>query len=170
MFKILHSHIFIAFVYLYIQGARQRPAKLFQSASTEETTELGDASKAATATQNVQQLSTKQPKQRWSGLFGIRNPQQNQLCELLNNYAKFGVPQSALTYSIENIDLDSALEYLEKIPSSWTEFVCYPDMSDSDIKIQSAIWELVTTEVDYIHALKTVTDVSFKLIIFACNL
>ncbi len=35
-------------------------------------------------------------------------------------------------------------------------------MSDNEIKIQSAIWELVTTEVDYIHALQTVTDVSVE--------
>lgn len=42
------------------------------------------------------------------------------------------------------------------------EFVSHPNMSDNEIKIQSAIWELVTTEVDYIHALQTVTDVSVK--------
>lgn len=33
-------------------------------------------------------------------------------------------------------------------------------MTETETKIQSAIWELVTTEIDYIHALKTVTDVS----------
>lgn len=33
-------------------------------------------------------------------------------------------------------------------------------MSVNEVKIQTAIWELVTTEVDYIHALQTVTDVS----------
>lgn len=33
-------------------------------------------------------------------------------------------------------------------------------MADADTKIQSAIWELVTTEIYYIHALQTVTDVS----------
>lgn len=33
-------------------------------------------------------------------------------------------------------------------------------MTEIDTTIQSAIWELVTTEVDYIHALQTVTDVS----------
>lgn len=35
-----------------------------------------------------------------------------------------------------------------------------PGMTEIDTTIQSAIWELVTTEVDYIHALQTVTDVS----------
>lgn len=33
-------------------------------------------------------------------------------------------------------------------------------MKEHDVKIQSAIWELVTTEVDYIHALQTVTEVN----------
>lgn len=47
------------------------------------------------------------------------------------------------------------------------EFVCHPDMTDNEIKIQTAIWELVTTEVDYIHALKTVTDVSFIYAVYS---
>ncbi|KAG4069026.1 hypothetical protein HA402_008337 [Bradysia odoriphaga] len=133
-------------------GARQRPAKLFQSASTEETTE-------ATENKTVPPASKQPTKQRWSVLFGLKNPQQNQLCEILNRYAKSGVPQTHYSvYSFEHIDLLPALDYLENIHPSWMEFVCYPNMSDNEIKIQSAIWELVTTEVDYIHALQTVTD------------
>lgn len=49
------------------------------------------------------------------------------------------------------------------------EFVCFPNMSDNEIKIQSAIWELVTTEVDYIHALQTVTDVSCDKYMFSSH-
>ena len=134
-----------------IKGARQRPAKLFQSASTEETTELTD----------LKGVTQKPPKQRWSVLFGLKNPQQNQLCEILNRYAKTGVPQSSLCYGFDHIDLTSALDYLENVHSSWMDFVYSPDMTDNEIKIQSAIWELVTTEVDYIHAIQTVTDVGF---------
>jgi len=37
-------------------------------------------------------------------------------------------------------------------------------MTDTETKIQSAIWELVTTEVDYIHALQTVTDVCMNFL------
>lgn len=136
-----------------VQGARQRPAKLFQSASTEETTE-------STENKTVPPANKQPTKQRWSVLFGLKNPQQNQLCEILNRYAKCGVPQTDSIYSFEHIDLVPALDYLENIHSSWMEFVCFPNMSDNEIKIQSAIWELVTTEVDYIHALQTVTDVS----------
>jgi hypothetical protein len=36
-------------------------------------------------------------------------------------------------------------------------------MIETETKIQSAIWELVTTEVDYIHALQTVRDVSERV-------
>lgn len=36
-------------------------------------------------------------------------------------------------------------------------------VTETETKIQSAIWELVTTEIDYIHALKTVTDVSMQI-------
>lgn len=39
-------------------------------------------------------------------------------------------------------------------------------MTETDTKIQSAIWELVTTEVDYIHAIQTVTDVSIIIAVF----
>lgn len=46
------------------------------------------------------------------------------------------------------------------LPQSWRDFVNPCDISETETKIQSAIWELVTTEVDYIHAIQTVTDVS----------
>lgn len=39
-------------------------------------------------------------------------------------------------------------------------FFHFTGMSETETKIQSAIWELVTTEVYYILALQTVTDVS----------
>jgi len=46
------------------------------------------------------------------------------------------------------------------LPQLWRDFVNPCDISETETKIQSAIWELVTTEVDYIHAIQTVTDVS----------
>lgn len=138
-----------------MQSTRSRPVKLFQSASTEESVE------ATTSDTRTVPTTSKQPKQRWSVLFGLKNPQQNQLCEILNNYTKNGVPQlKSSSFSFDHADLPSALDYLENIHSTWKDFVCYSNMTDNEIKIQSAIWELVTTEVDYIHALQTVTDVS----------
>lgn len=120
------------------------------SASTEETSESVE-----------QRIPGKQLKQRWSGLFGIKNPQQSQLCELLNSYAKNGVPQRSASFNFDHPDVDAALEYLDNMHKSWKDFVNWENMTDSETKIQTAIWELVTTEVYYIHALQTVTDVNF---------
>ncbi|KPU78047.1 uncharacterized protein Dana_GF24485, isoform C [Drosophila ananassae] len=126
-------------------GSRQPPPRLLPSVSTEETSESGVA-------------PGKQIKQRWSSIFGIKNPQQSQLCELLNSYAKNGVPQRPDSLTFDHPDLVNSLAYLQDMHVSWRDFVESDGMSESEIKIQTAIWELVTTEVYYIHALQTVTD------------
>ncbi|XP_064541067.1 uncharacterized protein LOC135430351 isoform X10 [Drosophila montana] len=126
-------------------GSRQRPPRLLSSASTEETSESGNA-------------TGKQILGRWSSIFGIKNPQQSQLYDLLNNYAKNGVPQRPDALNFEHPALSDSLNYLQNMDKSWRDFVESNAMSDSEIKIQTAIWELVTTEVYYIHALQTVTD------------
>ncbi|XP_020801370.1 uncharacterized protein LOC110178548 isoform X2 [Drosophila serrata] len=126
-------------------GSRQPPPRLLPSVSTEETSESGVA-------------AGKQIKQRWSSIFGIKNPQQSQLCELLNSYSRNGVPQRADGLSFEHPDLVNSLAYLQDMHKSWRDFVESSTMSESEVKIQTAIWELVTTEVYYIHALQTVTD------------
>ncbi|XP_073842645.1 uncharacterized protein isoform X2 [Musca autumnalis] len=126
-------------------GSRARPPRLLSSASTDESSEIN--------------ITGKQPKQRWSGLFGVKNPQQSQLCELLNSYSKNGVPQKTpATLNFDHPDLDNAIEYLDKMHKSWTDIVECGGMNDAEMRIQTAIWELVTTEVDYIHCLQTVTD------------
>lgn len=102
----------------------------------------------------------KQIKQRWSSIFGIKNPQQSQLCELLNSYGRNGVPQRADGLSFEHPDLVNSLAYLQDMHKSWRDFVESSTMSESEVKIQTAIWELVTTEVYYIQTVQTVTDVS----------
>lgn len=152
-------------------GYRSTTSRLFTSASTDESLELSDNTK-----------NSKQTKQRWSlQLFGVKvidlakenwllqvqvaafpptqNPQQNQLCELLNSYTKNGVPKSRSSY-VNTEYSDEALDALYGLPQSWRDFVNTCDITDVETKIQSAIWELVTTEVDYIHAIQTVTDVS----------
>ncbi|KAM8708406.1 hypothetical protein ACLKA7_015387 [Drosophila subpalustris] len=126
-------------------GSRQRPPRLLSSASTEETSESTHA-------------AGKQIKQRWSSIFGIKNPQQSQLYELLNNFAKNGVPQRPDALGFDHPTLSDSLDYLQNMDKTWRDFVDSSGMSDSEIKIQTAIWELVTTEVYYIHALQTVTD------------
>ncbi|XP_061390072.1 mucin-3B-like, partial [Musca vetustissima] len=127
-------------------NSRARPPRLLSSASTDESSEIN-------------MTGQKQPKQRWSSLFAVKNPQQSQLCELLNSYSKNGVPQrTPATLNFDHPDLDNAIEYLDKMHKSWTDFVECSSMNDAEMRIQTAIWELVTTEVDYIHCLQTVTD------------
>lgn len=75
---------------------------------------------------------------------------------------KNGVPKSNASHII-NFEYSDALETLDGLPQSWNDFINASEMTDTDSKIQSAIWELVTTEVDYIYAIQTVTDVSIFL-------
>lgn len=150
-------------------------ARLFSSASTDETS--NETTLAGTTTASFTAggtISGKQLKQRWAGLFGVRNPHQGQLCELLNTYSRDGVPKPSTTSTsraFESGEHELALRYLANVHKSWRDIVNSDRMTDNEFKIQNAIWELVTTEVDYIHCLKTVTDVStlkllFNIIIF----
>ncbi|XP_065362388.1 rhoGEF domain-containing protein gxcJ-like isoform X2 [Calliphora vicina] len=126
-------------------GSRNRPPRLLSSASTDESSEVN--------------LTGKQLKQRWSGLFGVKNPQQSQLCELLNSYSKNGVPQKTpAILGFDHPELENAINYLDNRHKTWMDIVESGSMNDSEMRIQTAIWELVTTEVDYIHCLQTVTD------------
>lgn len=95
----------------------------------------------------------------YSSVYFVQNPQQSHLCELLNQYMRNGVPKSKSSY-VNSDYSDEALDALYGLPQSWRDFVIACDISETDTKIQSAIWELVATEVDYIHAIQTVTDVS----------
>lgn len=135
----------------------QRPIRLYSSVSAEEATESSHIFDSPKST-----LTAVKPSKARFSLFGPKNhPQQGQLCEILNSYAKNGVPQSK-TFSFEHPDFPSSLHYLNKIHGSWMEFVNVTNMKEPEIIIQSAIWELVTTEVDYIHALRTVTEVNIN--------
>lgn len=70
------------------------------------------------------------------------------------------MPQRAGSLGFDHPTLSDSLKYLQNMDKSWRDFVESRAMSVNEVKIQTAIWELVTTEVDYIHALQTVTDVS----------
>lgn len=131
-------------------GYRSTSNRLFTSTSTDET--YDQSPKASSGSFN------KQSKQKWTISFGSKGPQKSKLCELLDSYNK-GIPK--LTSSASNFDKPEyleALEGLKNLPQSWTDIVNYNGMSETETKIQSAIWELVTTEVYYILALQTVTD------------
>ncbi|XP_053684332.1 pleckstrin homology domain-containing family G member 5 isoform X1 [Sabethes cyaneus] len=131
-------------------GYRSTSSRLFTSTSTDET--YDQSPKASSAS------SSKQSKQKWTISFGSKGPQKSKLCELLDSYNK-GIPK--LTSSASNFDKPEfleALDGLKNLPQSWTDVVNHAGMGETETKIQSAIWELVTTEVYYILALQTVTD------------
>ncbi|XP_055620275.1 uncharacterized protein LOC129764804 isoform X5 [Toxorhynchites rutilus septentrionalis] len=131
-------------------GYRSTSNRLFTSTSTDET--YDQSPKAASSS------SSKQSKQKWTISFGSKGPQKSKLCELLDSYNK-GIPK--LTSSASNFDKPEYLEALDgliNLPQSWTDIVNCVGMGEVEMKIQSAIWELVTTEVYYILALQTVTD------------
>ncbi|XP_035896852.1 pleckstrin homology domain-containing family G member 5 isoform X6 [Anopheles stephensi] len=123
--------------------------KLFTSTSTDDN--YDQSPKASSA-------SSKQSKQKWTIPFGSKGPQKSKLCELLDSYNK-EIPKSTSSSSnFNNPEYVDALVGLRNLPQCWTEIVNSAGMSEAETKIQSAIWELVTTEVYYILALQTVTD------------
>ncbi|XP_050081314.1 pleckstrin homology domain-containing family G member 5 [Anopheles maculipalpis] len=123
--------------------------KLFTSTSTDDN--YDQSPKASSA-------SSKQSKQKWTIPFGSKGPQKSKLCELLDSYNK-EIPKSTSSSSnFNNPEYVDALVGLRNLPQCWTEIVNSGGMSEAETKIQSAIWELVTTEVYYILALQTVTD------------
>lgn len=127
--------------------------RLYSSASAEETTEssyIFDTVKSNLTT-------TKPSKPIWP-FFSQKNAN-NQLCEIFSGFDKHGVPQSRTFLSFEHPDSASAIAYMNNMHSSWKEFVNESNMQEHEIIFQSAIWELVSTEVDYIHALQTVSEV-----------
>ncbi|KFB41695.1 AGAP010473-PA-like protein [Anopheles sinensis] len=125
-------------------------SRLFTSTSTDDNY---DQSPKATSS-----ASGKQSKQKWTIPFGSKGPQKSKLCELLDSYNK-EIPKSTSSSSnFNNPEYVDALIGLRNLPQCWTEIVNCAGMSEAETKIQSAIWELVTTEVYYILALQTVTD------------
>ncbi|XP_061511372.1 pleckstrin homology domain-containing family G member 5 isoform X2 [Anopheles gambiae] len=124
-------------------------SKLFTSTSTDDN--YDQSPKASSA-------SGKQSKQKWTIPFGSKGPQKSKLCELLDSYNK-EIPKSTSSSSnFNNPEYVDALVGLRNLPQCWTDIVNCAGMSEAETKIQSAIWELVTTEVYYILALQTVTD------------
>lgn len=58
------------------------------------------------------------------------------------------------------MEYSEALSYLEIVKNTtWINFVDRTTISDTETKIQSAIWELVSTEAAYISAIQTVDNV-----------
>ncbi|XP_014280646.1 pleckstrin homology domain-containing family G member 5 isoform X3 [Halyomorpha halys] len=125
----------------------------FFSVSTEEGTVTSDTLST--------EPKSKSSRQRWSGLFGnSKDSKMEMLVEKLNNYSKFGIPQVKRHHD-EDIE-----ESLYKLEDDWKEIVSKKRVvSDIECQQQAAIWELVQTEVAYIHTLKLVTDLFLACLI-----
>ncbi|XP_065215741.1 pleckstrin homology domain-containing family G member 5 isoform X2 [Planococcus citri] len=108
--------------------------------------------------------SHKPSKQRWSNLFGnnkFQDSKMEQLIDHLNSYSKHGIPQ---LHSVDE-DLEEALYNLE---DDWRDIVSdSTSLAERQQQQQTAIWELVETEVTYIHTLRVLTDLFLACL---CNL
>uniref|UniRef100_A0A0A9Y6M9 Pleckstrin homology domain-containing family G member 5 n=1 Tax=Lygus hesperus TaxID=30085 RepID=A0A0A9Y6M9_LYGHE len=100
-------------------------------------------------------------RQRWSGLFGnSKDSKMELLVEKLNNYTKFGIPQ------LTNKHDEDLEESLYKLEDDWKEIVTKKlEITDSDRHQQAALWELIQTEVAYIHTLKLMTDLFLSCLV-----
>uniref|UniRef100_A0A182JTD6 DH domain-containing protein n=1 Tax=Anopheles christyi TaxID=43041 RepID=A0A182JTD6_9DIPT len=123
--------------------------KLFTSTSTDDNYDQSSKTSSAFG---------KQSKQKWTIPFGSKGPQKSKLCELLDSYNKEIPKLTSSSSNFNNSEYVDALVGLRNLPQCWTDIVDCAGMSEAETKIQSAIWELVTTEVYYILALQTVTD------------
>ncbi|KAF2904664.1 hypothetical protein ILUMI_01506, partial [Ignelater luminosus] len=99
--------------------------------------------------------SKKQPKQRWSGFFSnTKDTRMELLVEQLNNYAKNGIPNCQIYPQGQCESIDA----LYKLEVDWREIIDVSDLTERLQQQQTALWELIKTEVAYIKTLKVVTD------------
>ncbi|XP_017778525.1 PREDICTED: pleckstrin homology domain-containing family G member 5 isoform X2 [Nicrophorus vespilloides] len=104
-----------------------------------------------------QDVDTKKGKQRWSSLFGNSKDTKQimeQLIEQLHNYSKVGVPNSQAYPQGQS----EATDALYKLEDDWRHIIDVSELSERQQKQQTALWELIKTEVAYIKTLKVVTD------------
>ncbi|KAK5646254.1 hypothetical protein RI129_004718, partial [Pyrocoelia pectoralis] len=99
--------------------------------------------------------SKKQGKQRWSGFFGnTKDTRMELLAEQLNNYAKNGIPNCQIYPQGQCESIDA----LYRLEGDWRMLIDHTDLNEKLQQQQTALWELIKTEVAYIKTLKVVTD------------
>ncbi|XP_023703867.1 pleckstrin homology domain-containing family G member 5 [Cryptotermes secundus] len=129
----------------------------FFSASTEDPNYLAETSHEGSF------KGSKGPKQRWSGLFGnSKDTKMESLVEQLNYYSKHGIPQQQQQAEDDN---DEGIYDLE---DDWQSVVTSAgDLSEKHRQQQTAIWELLSTEIAYIRTLRVITNLFLACL---CNL
>ncbi|CAG9855895.1 unnamed protein product [Phyllotreta striolata] len=128
---------------------RPRTTSFFNS-STEETNVV-----SSTLSLHEGDQSKKQIKQRLTAFFGnTKDTKYEALIEQLDKYSKQGIPHS-LKYPQGQCE---SIDALYKIEDDWREIIEYNDLNEKQQQQQTALWELIKTEIAYIKTLKVVTD------------
>ncbi|XP_074040485.1 uncharacterized protein isoform X2 [Leptinotarsa decemlineata] len=97
----------------------------------------------------------KQIKQRLTAFFGnTKDTKYEALIDQLDKYSKQGVPL-ILKYPQGQCE---SIDALYKLEDDWREIIDFSDLTEKQQQQQTALWELIKTEVAYIKTLKVVTD------------
>ncbi|XP_063917927.1 pleckstrin homology domain-containing family G member 5-like isoform X1 [Zophobas morio] len=134
------------------QSASYRPrTSSFFSSSTEEPSAVA----SSTLSLHDADQSKKQIKQRLTAFFGnSKDTKYEALIDQLDKYSKQGIPNNASYPTGQCPEVDA----LHNLEDDWREIVDYSDLSEKQQQQQTALWELITSEVSYIRTLKVVTD------------
>lgn len=134
------------------QSGNYRPrTSSFFSSSTEDQTVI-----SSTLSLHESDQSKKQIKQRLTAFFGnSKDTKYEALIEQLDRYTRQGIPQ--------NVDYPQgqceSIDALYKLEDDWRDIITeYSELNDRQQQQQTALWELIKTEVAYIKTLKVVTD------------
>ncbi|XP_066258514.1 pleckstrin homology domain-containing family G member 5 isoform X2 [Euwallacea similis] len=134
------------------QSGSYRPrTSSFFSSSTEDQNVV-----SSTLSLHDSDQSKKQIKQRITAFFGnSKDTKYEALIEQLDRYSRHGPPQ--------NVDYQQgqceSIDALYKLEDDWRDIISdYSDLNDRHQQQQTALWELIKTEVAYIKTLKVVTD------------
>ncbi|XP_019757266.1 pleckstrin homology domain-containing family G member 5 isoform X2 [Dendroctonus ponderosae] len=134
------------------QSGSYRPrTSSFFSSSTEEQNVV-----SSTPSSHESEQSKKQIKQRITAFFGnSKDTKYEALIEQLDRYSKQGTPQN-FDYSQGQCE---SIDALYKLEDDWKDIITeFSDLNDRQQQQQTALWELIKTEVAYIKTLKVVTD------------
>ncbi|XP_014483055.1 PREDICTED: pleckstrin homology domain-containing family G member 5 isoform X2 [Dinoponera quadriceps] len=142
-----------------ISGSYRCRSGRFFSVSTEDSSvdsEVGACTTFASSRSSTGATGLKANKQRWSGFFtNTKGTKMDLLTAQLDEYNKHGVPKDiSLHY-----DLAINEEALYKLEDDWRHIVENSDqLTEKQQQQQTALWELIQTEVAYIKTLMVVTD------------
>ncbi|XP_023335851.1 pleckstrin homology domain-containing family G member 5, partial [Eurytemora carolleeae] len=106
---------------------------------------------------------------RWSGLWGgsTKDLKMEDLVVQLDNYSRLGIPKLHHLPSFVDSAEDRVEEALYSLEEDWTDIVDAENLSEKVRNQQTALWELINTELAYIRTLKVIQDLFLNCL---CNL